>query len=270
MSQDILTLPAPAADERIAYGADPAQFGDLRLPAGPGPHPVVVAVHGGFWRARYDLTHLGHLCAALTARGFATWSLEYRRLGQPGGGWPGTFADVARGLDALAALAASRPLDLGRCVVLGHSAGGQLALWLAARPRIPPDSPLHAPAPLVPRGVIALAAVADLRRGSALRLSSGVVDELLGGPPEAFPERYAAASPLELLPLGVPQVLIHGTDDANVPYELSAGYAARARVLGDAVELVTLGAMAHFEPIDPRSAAWPSVLDAVRALAAVG
>jgi len=170
MSSDILTLPAPAPDERVPYGSDPAQFGDLRLPAGSGPHPVAVVIHGGFWRAAYSLEHIGHLCAALTAAGVATWSLEYRRLGQPGGGWPGTLLDVGQGVDTLRAIAPGRPLDLERVLAIGHSAGGHLALWVAARPRLPVGSPLHAPSPLPLRGAVSLAGVADLRRAWELQL----------------------------------------------------------------------------------------------------
>src|SRR5579875_2539599 len=137
-SRDILFTPAPTADERIFYGDDDeVQFGDLRLPSGPGPHPVVMTIHGGFWRAAFDLQYMGLICNALRGAGIATWNVEYRRVGQPGGGWPGTFRDVARAADHLRALAPRYSLDLARVVALGHSAGGHLALWLAARPRIP-------------------------------------------------------------------------------------------------------------------------------------
>ncbi|HMA36211.1 MAG TPA: alpha/beta hydrolase [Chloroflexia bacterium] len=261
----ILMLPAPRADARIPYGADPLQFGDLRLPAGPGPHPVVVVIHGGFWRAAYTLEHIGHLCAALTRAGAATWSLEYRRLGNPGGGWPGTFQDVAQGLDHLRALAPLHHLDLGRVVTCGHSAGGHLACWLAARPRIPAGAVLHTADPLPVRGVVALAGVVDLRRAWELRLSNAVVAELLGGAPSEVPARYATASPRELLPLGVPQQLVHGTQDENVPFAISQTYAAAATAQGDRAQLVPLPGAGHFEVIDPRSREWPQVQAAVNA-----
>jgi acetyl esterase/lipase len=270
MSEDILELPAPKADARISYGQDPNQVGDLRLPAGAGPHLTVLVIHGGYWRARYDLEHIGHLCAALTREGLATWSLEYRRLGQPGGGWPGTFQDVAAGADHLRTLAAAHQLDLGRVVAVGHSAGGHLALWLAARGKIPSGDPLASPDPLRLRGAVSLAGVLDLRRAWELRLSGGVVGELLGGPPERFPERYATASPYELLPLGVPQVLLHGTEDHAVPYEISRRYHERAAELGDPASLVTLPGARHFEVIDPRSPEWPRVVQAVKSLLSVG
>jgi acetyl esterase/lipase len=266
MSAEILTLPAPPADHRIPYGPDPSQFGDLRMPPGGGPHPVVVYLHGGFWRAAFSLEHAGHICAALTAHGMATWSLEYRRIGQPGGAWPGTFEDVARGADYLRKLTSSHPLDADRVIAMGHSAGGHLALWLAARHRIPPGSPLHFPQPLALRGAVSLAGVCDLRRGSELGLSNGVVHELLGGTPWEVPDRYETASPAESLPLGVRQVLIHGTADDRVPYEVSEGYRDAALASGDDVDLITLPAADHFELIDPRSSVWPIVLRAVQGL----
>lgn len=267
MSEDILDRPAPHPDARIPYGAGACHFGDLRLPPGAGPHPVAIVIHGGFWRARYDLEHIGHLCVALTRAGLATWSLEYRRLGNPGGGWPGAFLDVAAGADYLRQLAGSCPLDLGRVVAVGHSAGGHLAAWLAGRHRIAPGSPLHAESPLPLRGVVPLAGVLDLRRAFELRLSAGVTGELMGGSPEEYPDRYAAASPAELLPLGVRQLLLHGTADESVPYAISRDYAAAARAAGDDAELVTLPGAGHYEVIDPRAAEWPQVERAVLRLA---
>lgn len=266
MSSAILERPAPPADLRLPYGAEPLQFGDLRLPRGGGPFPVVVGIHGGYWRNRYDLTYFGHVCATLTARGIATWNVEYRRLGDAGGGWPGTLLDVAAAVDGLRTLAAAHHLDLARVVSVGHSAGGQLACWLAGRHRIAPSSPLHSAQPLALRGVVALAGVLDLRRAWELRLSDNVTEQLLGGTPAVVPDRYAAASPYALLPLGVRQALLHGTQDASVPYEISARYTGRARALGDAVELTTLAGVGHFELVDPTSAEWPAVERAVLTL----
>jgi acetyl esterase/lipase len=266
MSEDIVDLPAPEAGVRLAYGPDPQQFGDLRLPAGKGPHPVAIILHGGYWRARYDLAHIGHLCAALTTSGLATWNVEYRRLGNPGGGWPGTLSDVALAADHLHTLEPTYRLDLARVVSVGHSAGGQLALWLAGRHRIPAESAVYSVEPLPLAGVVALAAVCDLERAWELRLSRGVVEELLNGSPTSVPERYAAASPAALLPLGVPQVLVHGTEDADVPHALSSDYHARALARGDDARLLTLPGAGHFEPIDPRAGEWPSIRQAVLAL----
>ncbi len=258
-----LFAPAPPAQRRIPYGADPFQFGDLRLPVSAPPHPLVVVIHGGFWRARYDLEHIGFLCQALTDAGYVTWSLEYRRLGNPGGGWPGTFLDVAAGVKYVGRLAERFPLDLERVAVVGHSAGGHLALWVAGAGRVPPDSPIHVAAPFPVRGAVSLAGVADLRRAFDLGLSQNVVCDFLGGSPQQYPDRYAAASPIELLPLGVRQALVHGERDENVPFVLSQGYYDQAVALGDPVRLLPLPDTAHFEPIDPLSDAWPTVREAV-------
>ena len=260
----MLETPAPTADARLPYGPITHQFGDLRLPPGPGPHPVVVMVHGGFWRARYDLEHVGHLCADLAHKGWATWSLEYRRVGHPDGGWTGTFEDVARGTDHLRTLAERFPLDLKRVVFMGHSAGGHLALWLAGRGRIGAGKPLHTASPFVPRGVVSLAGVVDLERAHALHLGNGIVESLLGGTPAQVPERYRLASPAALLPLGVPQVLLHGTKDDTVPASLSEAYQKRAQGLGDKVRYVPLEGAGHFELIDPRAQEWARVVEAVK------
>lgn len=253
-AQDILELPPPKADARIAYAAGDHRFGDLRVPTGRGSHPVVILIHGGYWRARYDLEHLGHLADALRRDGFATWSLEYRRIGNDGGAWPGTFDDIRLGAAHLEQLARTHSLDRKRVIVMGHSAGGHLALWLAAQKAIPL------------RGVVSLAGVADLRRAWELKLSRSVVGELLGGPPEQFPDRYAQASPIELLPLRVPQVILHGERDDIVPLEISRRYAEAAAKKGDRAKLVTLPDTGHFEVIDPRARQYSSVRDAIRDL----
>jgi len=251
MKTPILDLPPPAADVRIPYGAAPQQFGDLRLPKGPGPFPVAIVIHGGYWRSAYSLEHIGHMCAALTRAGVATWSLEYRRIGDPGGGWPGTCDDVLRGAEQLRGLAARYPLDLNRVVATGHSAGGELALWLAAQHKISL------------RGVVSLAGVADLRRAWELGLSGGVVAEFLGGTPQRAPERYRLADPMELLPLGLPQRLLHGTNDDVVPIEISRRYQAAAAARGDDARLIELPGAGHFELIDPRSREWTVVESAI-------
>ena len=243
MSQDILRLPPPKADARIPYGKDPLQFGDLRLPAGKGPHPVVIFVHGGFWRSAYNLDHAGHICSGLTRAGVATWSLEYRRIGDPGGGWPGTLEDVLHGAEYVSRLAARYKLDLERIVAAGHSAGGHLVLWLAAQRAV--DL----------RGVIPLAAVSDLHRAWALRLSDGVVGLFLGGSPDQIPQRYASTSPIELLPISVPQRLVHGTADNIVPFEMSERFAKASHN----AKLVPLKGAGHFELIDPRAREWETV-----------
>lgn len=264
--QDILNLPVPPADHRIAYGADPLQFGDLRLPKGRGPYPVAVVIHGGCWLSEYNLDHVASFCAELTRAGVATWSLEYRRIGNPGGGWPGTFEDVAHGIDHLRTLAHTYPLDLNRVVVLGHSAGGQLALWLAVRHRLLQESPLYSANPLPIQGVVSLAGVTDLRYFAVKGLCDAAASRLLGGSPSEVPSRYRETSPIEGLPLAVPERLIHGALDRIVPLELVRKYETAARKSGDDVKLTVLEEAGHFELIAPQSSAWPTVREAILSL----
>ncbi len=227
---------------------------------------MVIGIHGGYWRERYGLDHFERACVALTERGIATWNIEYRRVGNPGGAWPGTFLDVASAANFLRELAPTYDLDLHRVVAVGHSAGGHLALWLAARHRVPEDSAIYTPDPLPLRAAVSLAGVVDLHRAWELGLSNFAVGELLGGSPEQYPERYAAASPYALLPLGLRQTLLHGTEDEDVPLELSERYEAASIAAGDPATLLTLPGAGHFELVDPQSSEWPSVVTAVSLL----
>lgn len=259
----IEALPIPAPDHRIAYGGHPLQFGELRLPAGPGPHPVAVLLHGGCWRAEYDLAHVSHVGAALAKAGVAVWTPEYRRVGDEGGGWPATFQDAAAGLAALDDIAREHRLDRDRVVLVGHSAGGHLALWLAARHNLPASHPLHA-APARIRGVVSLAGITDLARyAEGTRGCNAAVPLLMGGLPAEQPERYAAASPVRLLPLGVPQRLLHGALDPIVLPAQSADYAARAAARGDEVRLEVIEGAGHFDLVAPFAPAWLRVEAAV-------
>ncbi len=267
--------PKPLSDGaiRLFYGSDRYQFGDLRLPHGSGLFPTIIVIHGGFWKAKYSLDLMNPLCDDLTARGFATWNIEYRRVeadsvaGNPGGGWPGTFLDVANAADYLRHLALQYPLDLTRAVSLGHSAGGHLALWLAARHNLPPASPLTtATPPLALIGVVSQAGANDLDLMWQVRPQNSPVVNFLGGSPAEMPERYALASPGQLLPLGIPQILIHGDADENVPIELSRTYQVAATAAGDSVTLVELPGVEHFAVIDPGSAAWAKTLPPLLAL----
>lgn len=261
----LLSLPSPRAQHRIPYGKGEFHFGDLWLPDGPGPHPVVVFIHGGFWRSKYGLGHASFLCRALAGAGVAAWNIEYRRVGNPGGGWPGTFVDVARGVGYLRALAAKYPLALERVILMGHSAGGHLALWYGAAHWVPAGEPLHVEDPLPLRAIVALAAVTDLRRAWELALGAGAVEQLLAGTPDEYPERYSTAAPQARLPLGVQQILIHGTEDRTVPAEMSQRFYEFGQALDASITLLPLDAMGHFELIDPKSRAWPKVYDAIDA-----
>ena len=225
----------------------------------PSRPTLLVAVHGGYWRAQYGLDHLRPFCRALAERGFAVASLEYRRLGEKGGGWPGTLDDVVQALASLPGEAKKKGLAPFRLLLVGHSAGGHLALLAASRAKgmAPPVG-----------GVVALAAVSDLHEAARLNLSQGVVaKEFLGGSPEEVPERYKAASPLQHLPLGLPTVLVHGTRDEDVPYALSVSYAQAARAAGDEAVLVTLEGGGHFDVIEPDSRYWPQVQQAIESQA---
>jgi acetyl esterase/lipase len=257
---------------RLAYGPEALQFGDLRLPSGAGPYPTVVLIHGGYWRARYGLKLMTGLAKDLATRGYAAWNIEYRRVGDPGGAWPGTFLDVARAIDYLRVIATIYALDLQRVVPIGHSAGGHLAFWLAARPRIPAGDMLAGTSikaghpddsPLVPAGAISLAGVVDLVMAWQLHLSMDAVVGLLGGTPREVPERYATTSPAALLPLGVPQVLFHGTDDVDVPIEVSRTYTKAAQAVNDLVTYIELPGVDHFDLINPRSGAWEKIIEAL-------
>lgn len=257
---------------RLAYGAEPLQFGELYLPDNAGPRPVAVLIHGGYWRARYGLDLMTGLAKDLSARGVAAWNIEYRRVGDQGGGWPGTFLDVALAADYLRTLAQAYNLDLQRVIPIGHSAGGHLAFWLAARPNLAQNSPLAITSrPLALAGAISLAGVVDLELAWRLKLSNSAVIDLLEGGFDVVPERYIATSPAALLPLGISQVLIHGTADDSVPLQMSLEYTAKAKAANDVVTFIELAGVDHFALIDPNSDAWAVTIEELeRLLGAVG
>lgn len=242
--------PAPA----VQYGSHADQVANLHLPGGHGPFPVVVLLHGGFWRVGWDRTLMTPLARDLAGRGFAVWNVEYRRVGQEGGGWPGTFLDVAAAVDHLASVDA---VDPGRVLTCGHSAGGHLALWLAGRHRLPAEAPGANPR-VRARGVVALAAVTDLAGGWSSEFARDRIEALLGGTPGEVPERYSVADPAGLLPLGLPQLLVHGEDDDVVPAAQSRGYVLAA---GSAAELVEVEDADHFDVIEPKHVAWRAVVE---------
>jgi len=298
--REVLTRPAPPPDHLLRYGPGPDQVADLRLPPGLGMDTagrapaLILLLHGGFWRAAYDRTHLGPLASALAAESFAVCTPEFRRTGQPGGGWPGTFDDVALAVDRLPGLVSAvlpEGTAVGGVVLAGHSAGGHLALWSAGRHRLGPDSPWH----LDPgafgasgafdaggsfgangglgagvAGVVGLAPISDLAACYRAGLDHDAAGDLLGGGPAEQPARYAATDPAQLIPLGVPVRIVHGTADDRVPFTMSQSFAAQDRAAGDRVQLDVLAGGGHFDVIDPLSAAWPMVLAAFRTVAVPG
>jgi acetyl esterase/lipase len=263
---DISKLPSQPPLAKIPYGPAPQQFAELRMPAGKGPFPVVVLFHGGCYGDFAGAEYTAPMASALLKEGWATWNVEYRREQEPGGGWPGTFLDSGRGVDALRQAAGKYPLDLGHVVPIGHSAGGQLALWVAARNRVPHASEVSMANPLPVRGAVSIAGIVDMRAFAEYgRQPCGERHiRVMGGLPDRWPARYAAVSPAELLPLGIPQTLIWGADDTIVPEFLFRDYEKRARAGGDRVEVVSLPGQGHHDLCDPGGAGWKQIVDAIR------
>jgi acetyl esterase/lipase len=257
MPDDILSIPPPPADARVAYGSDPNQFLDLRLPSPKSKslRPLVINIHGGYWRAKYNLDHAGHLCAALTAKGLATANLEYRRVGNEGGAWPETFADIRSAFSFLVQGAHKYNIDSQNIVVLGHSAGGQLALCLAAHePRL--------------TRAVSLAGVVDLQRAYQLHLSNDAVVEFLRGTPSEVPDHYREADPMELSIPQAQQRLVHGSADDVVPVDFSRDYVAAKQKRKEDARLLEIPGAGHIDVIDPRSQAWKQIEEIVLRLVA--
>ncbi len=267
---DVNALPSAEADRRYPYGPEPSQFADLRIPKGAGPFPVVIVIHGGCWRARFaTVQNSAALADALRDEGYATWNIDHRNIDQIGGGWPGTFQDVAKAVDNLRVAAQDYSLDLGRVIALGHWTGGHLALWAAGRSRLPEGSVLSSASPLALRGAVAFGGIGDLdiARGHLDKICRGdVIDQLMGGSPAAVGANYALGSPVELLPLGVPQVLINGTEDIAVPLEFAHAYAKLATEKGDTASVVVVEGAGHHEYMAPGYMTWPHIKKVVRQL----
>ncbi|HWE80516.1 MAG TPA: alpha/beta hydrolase [Gaiellaceae bacterium] len=233
------------------YGEERDQVAELRLPEGAGPHPVVVLIHGGAWKAMWRKDLMASMAVDFARRGLATWNVEFRRLGG-GGGWPTTFDDLSSAIGALCDVAEEVGVDCARSVFIGHSSGGHLALWAAATGKTP----------LRPAGVVSLAGLSDLVEGARRRMFGGdnTAAELLGGLPEEVPERYASASPRALLPLGVPQTLVQGLEDhLQDLVDQNRVHARAADAAGDTVRLVEIEGATHMDLIEPTSPAWPIV-----------
>lgn len=243
--------------ETIPYGPEESQYGELFVPDGDGPFPTVVVIHGGSWTTEVSAEATRPISRWLADHGWVAWNLEYARVGEQLGGYPGTLEDVAVGIDHLQQLAEEedRPIDLDRVLVLGHSAGGQLALWAAARPGIAPGQPGAQPA-VVPVGAVSLAGVTDLVAATNVQVLAQATEDLLGGSPEQVPERYDLASPIARVPLGVPQIVGWGEEDETVPAFMATAYADAASGAGDQVQRLEVPDTNHFSWLDPDSTAW--------------
>ncbi|HJP73654.1 MAG TPA: alpha/beta hydrolase [Pseudonocardiaceae bacterium] len=280
--------PSAGPTRTVGYGPDPAQIGDLYLPAGPGPFPVVVLIHGGYWTALYDRRETAALAEDLRARGYAVWNIEYRTLGEPGAGWPGTFQDVADAVDAIQDV--ERSLDLSRVITVGHSAGGHLAIWAASRSGLPAQAPGFAPK-VHPIAAVSIAGVLDLVAADADRAGAGVGSDgpgfvgespignpeyvpavvqlvrkgvlpaLLGGHAAEYPERYAWTSPIMLGSGNVPILAVHGIDDDVVPIRYGRNYLGAAVARHESIEFRELPGIHHFELLDPAHPKWLEITD---------
>ena len=272
----LLEEEVPAATERLAYGSGELQFGEIRVPATTGPHPVVMLIHGGCWAHQLkgmdaratSFELLRPMAAALAGAGIATWNVEYRRAGSPGGEWPAAFEDLARAADFLRGVAPKYALDLKRVVVAGHSSGGQLAMWIAARPKFPASSSLYTRDPLQVKAVINLDGPADLaafRPFETKVCGMPAITRFVGGTPDDQPGRYREGSAASFVPLGVPQDFIAGALIRNTSEQFAA-YQTSAREKGDVVTMTTLDGAGHFDMLAPRSPHWKTVEQRFRAL----
>jgi len=271
---EYMVLRGPAPSATYTYGEAPSQYAELFLPPGKGPFPVAVLVHGGCWTREFGgIVQLRNLAGALAARGIASWNVEYRRVDEPGGGYPGTYQDINAALDLLADKARRPPfdldpdldLDLDHLVAVGHSAGGQLVQWMAGRARIPAASPLHPSGMLQVRRVVSLGGLADLRREAALIESScdRTTLQLAGSPSATRPDVFSDTNAAELLPNGSRTILVTGELDKVSPPRVAQDYARRARAAGDAAEVVILPGASHYDEVSATSASWPLVLQAI-------
>lgn len=268
--KDILAMPHHGGGQKIAYGADPLQYGELYLPKSKGAHPLIVMLHGGCWRADLPGLELQQpLTEALVAHGWAVWNLEYRRIGHAGGAYPGTFQDVGKGIDAVRGFAKANRIDLQRVVFMGHSAGGHLAAWAAGRPRIAQTSPLWSKDPVLPNAVVTLAGLNDLEnyrdKGTDACGGPGTVESLVDAKGRGE-GAYDDTSPARLLPLDRGQIVVSAEHDHVIGPPLGEAYGSKAIKAGDPVQVITIPGAGHFELIDPGSAAWKTLFPLIDAL----
>ena len=262
-----LALKGPAPAATIPYGPAPSQYAELFLPAGPGPHPVVVLVHGGCWTVKFGgIEQMKNLAGALAAQGIAVWNVEYRRVDEEGGGYPGMYLDMHAALELLRAQAQRYRLDTARIVAVGHSAGGQLVQWIAGRARLPQTSPLHLANPLPVRSVVSLGGLANLRREQVLiRNSCGrEVAQLAGAPSAARPDVFSDTNAADLVDASVRTYLVTGELDTISPPRVAHDFAAHARKAGAVAEVVILPGASHYDEVAATSHAWPRVLEVIR------
>ncbi|MBV8799898.1 MAG: alpha/beta hydrolase [Alphaproteobacteria bacterium] len=269
---DLLARPRPRPTRILSYGATERQRGELFLPYGNPPYPVVALIHGGCWLAKLPGAELMEYAAAdLQCRGYAVWNIGYRRLGHDGGGYPGTFLDVADAIDLLPQMAPENGLDLSRVLLVGHSAGGQLAMWAAARWHLPKGSPLYRPEAMPVRAVVSLAGILDLEdyraEGAAPCGGPKTIDRLVRSATRAHTDVYADTSPARLLPLGVPYTLISGALDEIVPPAFDARFAQKAHEHHEMAHTITFPDAGHFELVDPLSTAWKGIVAQIGKLA---
>ena len=264
---DYLALSGPAPTAKIAYGSAPSQYVELFRPAGDGPFPVAVLVHGGCWTIKFGgIEQMRNLAGALAERGIAVWNVEYRRVDEEGGGYPGTYQDMNAALELLGEQAPRQQLDLGRIVAIGHSAGGQLVQWIAGRERIPVSSPLFRANPLPVRQIISLGGLADLRHERTLIAAScgRSTVELAGSPSVDRPDVFADTNAAELMPNGSHTVLINGELDTVSPPRAAHDYAARARAAGDTASVLILPGASHYDEVAASSPSLELVLPVIR------
>ena len=277
---ELIKQATPPANERLPYGKSPLQFGELRLPSGTGLFPVAILVHGGCWAAKLgnlpetvtSFELLRPIAAALATAGIATWNVEYRRLGNEGGGWPGTYQDLSRATDYLRELAPRYHLDLKHVVAVGHSSGGQLALWLAARSKLPKSSMLYTDSPLPLNGVVSVDGPPDLEADRAIEQSAcggPVITQFVGGTPAEFPSRYREGSASGLLPIGTKQEIFVASTLGEKWTTLFKQYVTAAEKAGDPVRLLTMDGAGHFDGINPKAPASQAVMASVQSLVRV-
>ena len=258
--KEISSLEKVPFDYMVPYGDEELQFGELRTPLTQDTFPLVIFLHGGCWLSDYNLEYLSAAAGDLVKDGYAVWTPEYRRVGDEGGGYPNTFKDIQASVDFVRTLADIYPLDIDNVVIMGHSAGGHLALWLATQGNLSAKSSLYNPNPLPLKGVISLAGITDLvaydKTGNDC---STAVAKLMGGQANEMKSRYFESGPINLVPSNIPTRLIQGEVDNIVPMSQGDTYAIKAKAAGEDVKVVTIKGGGHFDMVSPYSTAWKAI-----------